>query len=222
MAKKATMKDYIIPEEIKQNCTNSLSGPVQLAKNTKTDQSYIPPKKDGYRRLKKTDYSWDQTIKKVSFYLNGCENVQASSNVKIYYNPENKNQVCFILTSSDNKEYIFNLPPFMGNINQKIDPIIKVRSSYISISLTKERAIKWSHLTNKDKLAAEDKKKMDVPDIKEGEDPQKSLMNMMKKMYDDGDDEMKRTLNKAWEQGQNKKNGMGDLPGMSDMAGMGM
>lgn len=119
MAKKATMKDYIIPEEIKKNCTNSLSGPVKLAKNTKSDTSYIPAKKENYRRLKKTDYSWDQTVKKVSFYLNGCENVQASSDVKIYYNPENKNQVCFILTSNDNKEYIFNLPPFMGNINQK-------------------------------------------------------------------------------------------------------
>ena len=30
------------------------------------------------------------------------------------------------------------------------------------------------------------------------EDPQASLMNMMKEMYNTGDDEMKRTIAKAW------------------------
>ena len=29
---------------------------------------------------------------------------------------------------------------------------------------------------------------------------------MMKKMYDEGDDEMKRTIAKAWTEGQEKKN----------------
>ena len=31
---------------------------------------------------------------------------------------------------------------------------------------------------------------------------------MMKKMYDDGDDEMKRTIAKAWTESQDKKNPM--------------
>jgi len=30
-------------------------------------------------------------------------------------------------------------------------------------------------------------------------------MNMMKKMYDDGDDEMKRTIAKAWTESRDKK-----------------
>jgi len=30
------------------------------------------------------------------------------------------------------------------------------------------------------------------------EDPQASMMNMMKKMYDEGDDDMKRMMTKAW------------------------
>lgn len=37
-------------------------------------------------------------------------------------------------------------------------------------------------------------------------DPNASLMGLMKKMYDEGDDEMKRTLNKAWTESQDKKN----------------
>ena len=36
-------------------------------------------------------------------------------------------------------------------------------------------------------------------------DPQAGLMNMMKKMYDDGDDDMKRTIAKAWTESQDKK-----------------
>lgn len=38
------------------------------------------------------------------------------------------------------------------------------------------------------------------------EDPQAGIMNLMKKMYDDGDDDMKRTIAKAWTESQDKKN----------------
>jgi len=41
-------------------------------------------------------------------------------------------------------------------------------------------------------------------------DPNDSLMKMMKQMYDDGDDEMKRTIAKAWTESRDKK-GMGDM-----------
>ena len=43
-------------------------------------------------------------------------------------------------------------------------------------------------------------------------DPSAGIMKMMKKMYDEGDDDMKRNLNKAWEQAQNKKQGGGEMP----------
>lgn len=32
------------------------------------------------------------------------------------------------------------------------------------------------------------------------------IMNMMRKMYEEGDDEMKRTIAKAWTEGNEKKN----------------
>lgn len=37
------------------------------------------------------------------------------------------------------------------------------------------------------------------------QDPQASMMNMMKKMYEEGDEEMKRTIAKAWTESQDKK-----------------
>ncbi len=43
------------------------------------------------------------------------------------------------------------------------------------------------------------------PSIDENADPSDSLMNMLKKIYTEGDDEMKRTINKAWSESQEKK-----------------
>ena len=46
-------------------------------------------------------------------------------------------------------------------------------------------------------------------------DPQAGLMSMMKQMYDDGDDEMKRTIKKTWFESQQKKDGA--MGGMGPM-----
>ncbi len=41
--------------------------------------------------------------------------------------------------------------------------------------------------------------KVDKPEAPtKQEDPQESLMNMMKKLYQEGDDEMKKTIAQAW------------------------
>lgn len=46
-------------------------------------------------------------------------------------------------------------------------------------------------------------------------------MSLMKQMYDEGDDEMKRTIKKAWCESQDKKAGGGGGPGgMPDMGSM--
>lgn len=36
-------------------------------------------------------------------------------------------------------------------------------------------------------------------------DPSDGLMNMLKKIYSEGDDEMKRTINKVWTESQEKR-----------------
>lgn len=64
------------------------------------------------------------------------------------------------------------------------------------------------------------KEKAKMPDFDEKADPQESLMKMMKQMYDDGDDEMKRTIRKSWHESQSKKGGgdmLGKMPGADFM-----
>lgn len=43
------------------------------------------------------------------------------------------------------------------------------------------------------------------PAVDDNADPGDGLMNMLKKIYSEGDDEMKRTINKAWSESQEKK-----------------
>ena len=46
------------------------------------------------------------------------------------------------------------------------------------------------------------------PKMDENADPNESLMTLMKQMYEDGDDEMKRTIAKAWTESRDKNPGM--------------
>ena len=54
-------------------------------------------------------------------------------------------------------------------------------------------------------MAADSKSKAMDPKPDASKDPSAGLMDMMKKMYEEGDDEMKRTIAKAWTEGQDKK-----------------
>lgn len=64
-------------------------------------------------------------------------------------------------------------------------------------------------------LKLEKAEKFEVPEMGDPSDAQGGLMSMMKKMYDQGDDEMKRAIKKAAFESQQKKGGPGsgfDLP----------
>lgn len=45
-------------------------------------------------------------------------------------------------------------------------------------------------------------------------DPSAGIMNLMKKMYDDGDDDMKRMIKKTWYESQQKQAAGGGNPGV--------
>lgn len=78
----------------------------------------------------------------------------------------------------------------------------------------------WKYLKKVDQDSAE-KPKFTPKTPNETEDPSANLMSMMKQMYEEGDDEMKRTIAKAWTESQSKKpDSMGGLPGGLDLPSM--
>lgn len=47
-----------------------------------------------------------------------------------------------------------------------------------------------------------------TPKLEENKDPSEGLMDLLKQMYEDGDDEMKRTIAKSWTESRSKQSGM--------------
>lgn len=44
-----------------------------------------------------------------------------------------------------------------------------------------------------------------IPKLDQSDDPSAGLMDMMRQMYEDGDDDMKRTIAKAWTESRDKQ-----------------
>ncbi|CAD8166229.1 unnamed protein product [Paramecium octaurelia] len=76
---------------------------------------------------------------------------------------------------------------------------VKTTNNSLVVNLIKKENKHWDQLAYKEKLINTDSSKVDK------EDPQASLMNMMKEMYQNGDDEMKRTIAQAWSKSQQEK-----------------
>lgn len=109
----------------------------------------------------------------------------------------------FEITIRNLKNLNYNLK--IANLLNPIDlagSYAKLKSDMVTIFLKKKKAGEnWSYLTEKE-MKIKDKP---APKIDENIDPQEGLMSLMKKMYEEGDDEMKRTISKAFTESREKQ-----------------
>jgi calcyclin binding protein len=81
---------------------------------------------------------------------------------------------------------------------------VKQKTDSVLLMLKKlKEGVTWEKL-----LALEKKPSADVPKFDQNADPQEGLMSMMRKMYEEGDDETKRMIKKSMYE-SNQKKGMG-------------
>ncbi|CAI4222748.1 unnamed protein product [Auanema sp. JU1783] len=148
-----------------------------------------------------TNYAMDQSDKFVKLYipLKGIQDVPAA-NITTNFQ---KRECEVIVNGLNNMNYCFSKKGLLNEIIPESSQI-KQKTDDLLIMLRKKDAQNWDTLTE---LEHADKEK-NRPKMDESADPQASLMNMMKEMYDTGDDEMKRNIKKAWFEGQNKNGGM--------------
>ena len=78
------------------------------------------------------------------------------------------------------------------------------RDNVVVMLLKNNPGVQWSHVTAAEKRSV-DAKQAKKPDMADGKDPSAGLMDMMRQMYEDGDDDMKRTIAKAWTESRDKK-----------------
>ncbi|VDD88840.1 unnamed protein product [Enterobius vermicularis] len=148
--------------------------------------------------VKITNYAWDQSDKFVKLYLTipGIHTVPANQIVVNFAS----NRFDMTATNVDGKNYEL----VMKGLMQQIDPgasYFKQKTDSLLIMLKKKEGGKWEHLV-KAETSTKDKSNFKFD---EKADPQESLMKMMKQMYDEGDDDMKRTIRKAWHESQTNK-----------------
>ncbi|EFN69732.1 Calcyclin-binding protein [Camponotus floridanus] len=150
--------------------------------------------------VKLNNYGWDQTLTTVKIYIT-LKDVHQLPKQAIICNFTDKSLDLRVL-GLDKKNY--NLP--INNLCAEIDTersSFKVKTDMIVVLLAKKVAKDWSHITLVEKRIKD--AKSSVPELGEDSDPSASLMNLMKKMYQDGDDEMKKTIAKAWTESQEKQ-----------------
>jgi len=181
--------------------TNSVTQPVAA-------KSYDVPYKS---------YSWDQSDKFVKFYLTNLKNVQDLQKPDGFQSSFQSKAVNFRVCNLLGKNHVFEIKELAYEINPD-KSMYKVKSDMVVIMLAKAKeGQNWSHVTAAEKAKADKKNEVPKMDDDSG-DPSKGLMNMMKKMYDEGDDDMKRTIAKAWTESQNKGPGAGlGAGGLGDM-----
>jgi calcyclin binding protein len=158
-----------------------------------------------------TNYAWDQSDKFMKIYvsLSGIEGAAAIAKDNIKTEFTDKSFRLRLENVSDK-----NYQCHVGFLWAKIipaDSYHKLKSDSILLMLKKAEEKKtWAFVTERE--GKEDKKKKSKlnTDTKE-KDPNDGLMSLLKQMYDDGDDEMKRTIAKSWSESRNKTSDLGGL-----------
>jgi len=146
-----------------------------------------------YNQINK--YAWEQDNNYIKIYmdLDGIGEVP-KENVEVKFGV---NSFEMKAHGVGGKNWRFSL----SDLAKKIDgnnSTMKLRPKRVIFSLKKADSGNWDSLQYK-----EDKLK--TPKLDAAADPTKGIMDMMKNMYESGDDDMKRTIAKAWTESRDKQ-----------------
>lgn len=131
-----------------------------------------------------SSFSWDQDNDKVKIYLS----LEGAQDEKIEKNIEPMS-VELKFHDVQGKNYVFAIPKLNKEIVPKQCKVL-VKPTRVTITLVKASKGDWQDLHFK-----EDKLK---PKLDKEKDPMAGIMDLMKNMYEEGDEEMKKTIAKAW------------------------
>jgi calcyclin binding protein len=109
----------------------------------------------------------------------------------------------FRILNFNGKNYRLKISPMYDLIDPAASKF-KVKSNSITIDLVKRKTNHWSDIKQTKSLtktADEIGKKKEEDD----ENPMSDMMGMMKELYKNGDDNMKRTIAESWQKASEKK-----------------
>ncbi|VDM97708.1 unnamed protein product [Thelazia callipaeda] len=161
--------------------------------------------------IKVTNYAWDQSEKYVKLYVT-ISNVHTVPQDRIAVTFA-ENEVEILVRDVDSANYLLTIKGLLQNIIPS-SSTFKQKNDLLLVMMKKEKKENWKYLTKAEHQSKE-KRPADMyikfsycfstPKFDQKSDPQESLMTLMKQLYEDGDDEMKRTIRKAWHESQTKR-----------------
>uniref|UniRef100_A0A0P5A3G8 Calcyclin-binding protein n=1 Tax=Daphnia magna TaxID=35525 RepID=A0A0P5A3G8_9CRUS len=150
--------------------------------------------------VKLTNYAWDQSDKffKLFVTLPDVQTLPAENVACTFGN----RSLDLLVKELNGKNYSL----VIKNLAEVIDASKshwKVKSDSVVVFLAKLNPITWQAVTMEEKKIKESK----APkfDASSADDPQASMMNMMKQLYQEGDDDMKRQIAKSFAEGRGGK-----------------
>ncbi|NXL79926.1 CYBP protein, partial [Leptocoma aspasia] len=209
-------KDLEEVKELLTNATRKRVRDVLVAEKQKLELEIknqpLPKPKDvaeeeksslGGYTVKINNYGWDQSDKFVKIYisLNGVQKLPAE-NVQVNFTERSFD---LLVKNLNGKNYTMTFNNLLKPISVE-GSSRKIKTDMILVMCKKKREEKWDCLTQVEKESKEKEKA-----AYDTADPSEGLMNILKKMYAEGDDEMKRTINKAWVESREKQY-KGDIP----------
>lgn len=170
----------------------------QVTEGTQAKVTSSPPKSKLFTK-KITTYAWDQSDKFLKIFVSNLKGVQniPSENVSVTFDGHH-----YILNVNNlnNSNHQLVLPKLLHEVSETS---CKIKTDEVVMMLRKTSPKKWDTLSEKEKKEKEEKDQ--PPKMDKNDDPSKGIMDMMKKMYDEGDDDMKRTIAKAWTESRDKQ-----------------
>jgi len=194
----------------KNNIEKELEKAQQLVNSTSgAKQSVVSESAKGLGIILVQNYMWDQTNQVVKIYIEVDKEQKIEDNqLSLKIGPDSKSVTCVF------GKYRFTLARLYKDVDEAKSTVKITKSNRVIITLHKIVSENWPSLNVQDssfKSPLTDNKDADPSEI----DPSAGLMKLMKNMYAEGDDEMKRTIAKSWYESQNKSPGAGlglDLP----------
>ncbi|KAI6205549.1 hypothetical protein M3Y94_00804900 [Aphelenchoides besseyi] len=153
---------------------------------------------------KLTSFAYDESDKFVKLYytLPGVQNLSSDS-INASFTEDSFN---ITVVDFNGVDYTFEARGFTYPIDAN-KSLAKLKTDSVLVMLKKLKdGTQWQKLLKLEKAS-----KMDMPAMDESADPQQNMMSMMKKLYDDGDDQMKQTIKKAFYESEQKKKTNGDV-----------
>ncbi|XP_063283344.1 calcyclin-binding protein [Pelobates fuscus] len=189
---------YVEQRKLETEITNKRQQQTAQSMDVQKPSAVVPPMVGTYT-VKISSYGWDQSDKFVKIYitLKGVQHIPVD-NVQVQFTERSFE---LLVKNLDGKNHTMTVNNLLNPISPE-SSLRKVKTDTVLIMCSKKAEKKWDYLTQVEKQTKEkDKPSLDTKD----EDPSAGLMNVLKKLYDDGDDEMKRTLNKAWTESREKQ-----------------